>query len=91
MGRGNNPLREILNYGSQQYLEKELDLLYILTVMGPSSSSSGGDDHNDGVEMKGLFIGRDVKCYDLACYLSLKVNFNLLERSPKKMVIYLND
>jgi len=91
MGRGNNPLREILNYGSQQYLEKELDLWYILTVMGPSSSSSGGDDHNDGVEMKGLFIGRDVKCYDLACDLSLKVNFNLLERSPKKIVIYLND
>ncbi len=91
MGRGNNPLRDILNYGSQQYLEKELDLWYILTVMGPSSSSNGDDDHNHGVEMKGLFIGRDVSAYDLACDLSLKVNFNLLTFSPKKMVVYLND
>ena len=93
MGRGNNPLREILNYSSEKYLEHELDLWYILTVMGPKSSSpSGGDDdHNDGVEMKGLFIGRDVQCYDLACDLSLKVNFNLLERSPKKIVVYLNE
>eukprot|EP00985_Skeletonema_marinoi_P019413 scaffold11122_cov128-Skeletonema_marinoi.AAC.4 len=91
MGRGNNPLREILNYSSSKYLEPQLDLWYILTVMGPSSSQDSDDDQNDGVEMKGLFIGRDVQAYDLACDLSLKVNFNLLERSPKKMVVYLNE
>eukprot|EP00986_Skeletonema_menzelii_P000314 scaffold91_cov143-Skeletonema_menzelii.AAC.21 len=91
MGRGTNPLREILNYSSSKYLEQELDLWYILTVMGPSSSPSSDDDPNGGVEMKGLFIGRDVKCYDLACNLSLKVNFNLLQRSPKKVVVYLNE
>jgi nickel-dependent lactate racemase len=89
MGRGNNPLREILEYSSKKYLEKNLDLWYILTVMGPSSSPNSEND--SGVEMKGLFIGRDVQCYNLACDLSLKVNFNLLEKSPKKMVVYLND
>ena len=91
MGRGNNPLREILNYSSVKFLEQNLDLWYILTVMGPSSSPSDGGGDGCGVEMKGLFIGRDVQCYDLACDLSLKVNFNLLEKSPKKMVVYLND
>lgn len=93
MGRGSNPLREILNYSSSKYLEQELDLWYILTVMGPSSSPKSGsnDDHGDDVEMKGLFIGRDVTCYDLACDLSLQVNFNLLESSPKKVVVYLNE
>ena len=89
MGRGNNPLREILEYSSKKYLEENLDLWYILTVMGPSSSPTS--ENESGVEMKGLFIGGDVKCYDLACDLSLKVNFNLLEKSPKKMVVYLND
>lgn len=89
MGRGDNPLREILEYSSKKYLEENLDLWYILTVMGPSSSTTS--ENESGVEMKGLFIGRDVQCYDLACDLSLKVNFNLLEKSPKKMVVYLND
>jgi len=84
MGRGRNPLREILNYASENYLQDKLDLWYILTVMGTN-------DVTGNVEMKGLYIGNDIKCYDLACELSLKVNFNLLPRSPKKIVVYLND
>ena len=84
MGRGHNPLRSILNYASEHYLQHELDLWYILTVMGTNEVT--GD-----VEMKGLYIGNDIQCYDMACELSLKVNFNLLPRSPKKMVVYLNE
>jgi len=84
MGRGRNPLREILNYASEHYLQDKLDLWYILTVMGTN-------DVTGNVEMKGLYIGNDIKCYDLACELSLKVNFNLLPRSPKKIIVYLND
>jgi len=84
MGRGRNPLREILNYASEHYLQDQFDLWYILTVMGTN-------DVTGNVEMKGLYIGNDIKCYDLACELSLKVNFNLLPRSPKKIVVYLND
>ena len=84
MGRAHNPLRSILNYASEHYLQHELDLWYILTVMGTNEVT--GD-----VEMKGLYIGNDIQCYDMACALSLKVNFNLLPRSPKKMVVYLNE
>jgi len=84
MGRGQNPLRAILNYASKKYLQDQLDLWYILTVMG-------SNDKTGEVEVKGLYIGKDVQCYDLACELSLKVNFNLLPRSPKRMVVYLNE
>jgi len=84
MGRGQNPLRAILNRASERYLQDKIDLWYILTVMG-------SNDQTGQVEMKGLYIGRDQQCYDLACDLSLKVNFNLLDHAPKKMVVYLNE
>lgn len=38
MGRKHNPLRDILNYASQHFLEQQLDLWYILTVVSPSST-----------------------------------------------------
>ncbi|KAL7533709.1 hypothetical protein ACHAXR_005395, partial [Thalassiosira sp. AJA248-18] len=84
MGRGQNPLRAILNHASEEFLQGKIDLWYILTVMGTNEITGE-------VEMKGLYIGNDVQCYDIACELSLQVNFNLLERSPKKMVVYLNE
>ena len=84
MGRGENPLRSILNYASEKYLQNQLDLWYILTVMG--SNTVTGE-----VEMKGLYIGNDVRCYQKACDLSLEVNFNLLPKCPRKIVVYLNE
>ncbi len=83
MGRASNPLREILNYSSEHFLQKELDLWYILTVMGTNDTT--GD-----VEMKGFYIGNDIQCYNLACDLSLKVNFTMLERAPEKVVVHLD-
>ena len=84
MGRGHNPLRSILNYASEHYLKENFDLWYILTVMGTN-------EFTGKVEMRGLYIGNDVRCYDDAVELSLKVNFNLLEKSPTKIVVYLNE
>lgn len=84
MGRGHNPLRSILNHASEHYLQDQLDLWYILTVMGTNLTTNE-------VEMKGLYIGNDIQCYDMACNLSLQVNFNLLDRPPQKIVVYLND
>jgi hypothetical protein len=84
MGRGRNPLRSILNYASERYLQDEFDLWYILTVMGTN-------DETGEIVMRGLYIGNDVECYDLACDLSLRVNFNLLDRAPKRVVVYLNE
>jgi len=81
MGRKNNPLRDILNYASEQYLEKELDLWYMLTVV----SSDQGE-----LKIRGLYIGQDIQCYSHACDLSLKVNFTLLEKPLKRCVVYLD-
>ena len=84
MGRGHNPLRSILNYASDHFLKENFDLWYILTVMGTN-------EFTGQVEMRGLYIGNDVQCYNDACELSLQVNFNLLEKPPTKIVVYLNE
>ena len=81
MGRANNPLRQILNY-AQDHFCSHLPLLYVLTVIGP---------HDDGkLVMRGLYIGDDVECFELASRLSLQVNFEMLAEPPKKMVVYLD-
>jgi nickel-dependent lactate racemase len=82
MGKADNPLRSILNYASEKFLG-ELPLYYILTVMGPNAKTGE-------TEMKGLYIGRDIECYTKACELSLQVNFTMLEKAPKKIVVYLD-
>jgi nickel-dependent lactate racemase len=82
MGRKDNPLRSILNYASEKFLEEELDLWYILTVVG--------SDENGNLAIRGLFIGRDIQCYSAACDLSIKVNFTLLDKPVKRMVTYLD-
>lgn len=84
MGRKDNPLRAILNYCSQEFLEKELDLWYILTVVSPNPERQGE------LCVRGLYIGRDIECYSQACDLSLKVNFTMLDRPVKRMVVYLD-
>ena len=84
MGKADNPLRSILNYASEKYLEQQMDLWYILTVIGRNP-------HTNELGMQGLFIGRNIECYNLACDLSLKVNFIQLDSAPKKMIVYLDE
>ena len=81
MGRAQNPLRDILNYASQHYLQDQLDLWYFLTVVGPDA---------DGLALRGLFIGRDIDCYTNACELSLRVNFTLLDKPLRKCIVHLD-
>ena len=83
MGRSDNPLRAVLNYASQHFLQGELDLWYILTVIGSDSDGK--------LAMRGFFIGNDIECYSRACELSLKVNFTMLDRPPKKVVVTLDE
>lgn len=84
MGRASNPLRSILNYASETFLQDQLDLWYILTVMGTNEVTGE-------VEMRGLYIGNDIDCYSMACDLSLKVNFTLLDSAPNKILVYLDE
>jgi len=82
MGRKDNPLRAILNYASKEFLEKQLDLWYILTVVAPGADGE--------LCVRGLYIGNDIECYSQACDLSLKVNFTMLEKPVHRMVAYLD-
>jgi nickel-dependent lactate racemase len=81
MGQISNPVRELLNRGSDRYL-KDLPILYIHTVVSP--------DMKGGNDLKGLFIGDDAECFINAARLAQKANIFLLDRRPAKMIVYLD-
>ena len=81
MGRADTPVRKVLNYASDNFA-KHLPIVYILTVIGK--------DGNGKLVIKGLFIGDDYECFKLAAELSLKVNFIMLDKPLRKVVVYLN-
>jgi len=80
MGRADNPLRRILNYASTHFIEDKLDVWYILTVISPTTG-----------KIQGLFIGNTIDCYLQACKLSMALNFTMLTRPPKTMVVSLEE
>jgi nickel-dependent lactate racemase len=80
MGRASNPVREVLNYASEHFTA-HLPIVYLQTVVSPGS---------DGLQMRGLFIGDDSECFHKAATLSLRVNFQMLDREMKKVVVYLD-
>ena len=69
MGRGHNPLRSILNYASEKYIENKFDLWYILTVMGTDYGNATAANPGGEVVMRGLYIGNTVQCYDEGHYV----------------------
>ncbi len=82
MGRAQTPVRRIFNYASHHFA-KHLPILYILTVVGV--------DSEDGtLKVRGLYIGDDKEVFKAAATLSIEVNFNMLERPMKKVVVYLD-
>jgi nickel-dependent lactate racemase len=80
MGRADTPVRKVLNYASDHFA-KHLPIVYIQTVVSPSEN---------GLATRGLFIGDDIECFNRAAELSLKVNFQMLDKSLKKVVVYLD-
>ena len=82
MGRSQTPVRKIFNYASHHFA-KHLPILYILTVVGR-------DTQDSKLKVRGLFIGDDQEVFKAAAKLSLEVNFNLLDRPFKKVVVYLD-
>jgi nickel-dependent lactate racemase len=81
MGRAHNPVRNVLNYASDHFL-RHLPIVYVLTVVGRRADG--------GLAVRGLFIGDDVECFELAAALSLKVNFEMLDEPIRKAVVYLD-
>ena len=82
MGRADNPVRQVLNYASDHFA-KDMPIVYVLTVVGPAEDGS--------LKTRGLFIGDDIECFDLAAELSLAVNFQMLDEPLKKVVVHLDE
>jgi hypothetical protein len=59
-----------------------MPIVYVLTVVDK--------DETDNIVVRGLFIGDDIECFNLAAALSLKVNFFMMDEPLKKVVVYLD-
>ena len=81
MGRAANPVRNVLSYASDHFL-RHLPIVYVLTVVGRRA--------NGGLAVRGLYIGDDIECFNLAAELSLKVNFEMLDEQIGRAVVYLD-
>ena len=82
MGRADTPVRRIFNYASEHF-SKHLPIVYVQTVVGL--------DKTDGkIKTRGLFVGDDFEVFDKAAKLALLVNFDMLEKPLKKVVVYLD-
>ncbi len=77
MGRMDNPVRRVLNRASGEFL-RDIPIVYVLTVVG-----------TDEV-VRGLFVGDDLECFQLACDLSVQVNIDLLDRPIHKAIVSLD-
>jgi nickel-dependent lactate racemase len=81
MGRAENPVRNVLNYGADRFL-RDLPIVYVLTVIGRTS--------DDRLVMRGLFVGDDAECFHRAAELSVQVNFEILPVPIGKALVYLD-
>jgi nickel-dependent lactate racemase len=81
MGRADNPVRRVLNFASDHFA-KNIPIVYVLTVVAQ------GDDGQ--LKVRGLFIGDNIECFNLAARLAMKVNFRMLDNPLKKVVVYLD-
>jgi nickel-dependent lactate racemase len=81
MGRADTPVRRVLNYASEHFA-KNLPIVYVQTVVNKNDKGQ--------LVMRGLFIGDDEECFEKAAELSLKCNFQMLDREIKKAVVYLD-
>jgi nickel-dependent lactate racemase len=81
MGRADTPVRRVLNYASDHFAG-DLPVVYVQTVIGR--------DENGKLVVRGLFIGDDIEVFNLAAELSLEVNFQMLDKPLKKVVVYLD-
>jgi nickel-dependent lactate racemase len=81
MGKADNPVRQLLNYASANFTNN-LPIIYVHTVIGRDTSGS--------LVTRGLYVGDSEEVFTLAADLSIKVNFTLLEKPLKKVVVWLD-
>jgi nickel-dependent lactate racemase len=80
MGRALNPVRNVFNYAQDNFLT-QLPIVYVHTVVGRREDGT--------LAVRGLYIGDKLDCFTEAADLSLKVNFETVDRQIQKAVVYL--
>ena len=81
MGRADTPVRKIFNYASENF-SNHLPIVYVQTVVGLNKQGK--------LQTYGLYIGDDFSIFDKAAKLSLQVNFEMVEKPLKKVVVWLD-
>ncbi len=82
MGRIETPVRTLFNYGAATFL-RDLPIAYVLTVMEKNRAGRG-------MLMRGMFVGDDMETFTQGARLAQQVNFDLLDKPLKKVVVYLD-
>jgi len=81
MGRADTPVRKVFNYASENFAA-HLPIVYVQTVVGLNDDGK--------LQTYGLFIGDDFSVFDKAAKLSLQVNFEMVDKPLKKVVVWLD-
>ncbi len=81
MGRADTPVRKIFNYASENF-SAHMPIIYVQTVVGLNRDGK--------LQTYGLFVGDDFEVFDKAAKLSLEVNFEMVEKPLKKVVVWLD-
>ena len=82
LGRTETPVRRLFNTAVEMFLG-ELPISYILTVVEQDADTRQ-------MHLRGYYAGEDVRVYHEACKLARRVNITLLDREPRKVVVYLD-
>ncbi len=82
MGRADTPVRRVLNYASAHFTGALPKIVYVQTVVNKNAAGK--------LVMRGLYIGDDNECFELAAALSLQCNFLMMDREIKKAVVFLD-
>ena len=81
MGRADTPVRKVFNYASENF-SAHMPIIYVQTVVGVNRDGK--------LQTYGLFVGDDFEVFDKAAKLSLQVNFEMVEKPLKKVVVWLD-
>jgi nickel-dependent lactate racemase len=91
MGRIDTPVRAMFDEGFRRYGSKLPPVLWVLTVVGTRSDSEAKEKGmpRGSPAVRGLFVGFGRECFERACALARKVNVDILDAAPEKVVVYL--
>ncbi|RXH54968.1 putative D-mannonate dehydrogenase [Granulicella sibirica] len=82
MGRADTPVRRVLNYASEHFTGGLPQIVYVQTVVNKNAEGK--------LVIRGMYIGDDNECFELAAKLSLECNFLMMDREIKKAVVFLD-